>query len=273
MGSSGLTWSGLLKICCSLLGLYIQLSKAQKGFGPLPVNPKTGRKIIQIAVILPERQSHFWSLKKVKPSIQYGVDRINKFNPVLGHELVINSYDSKCSDTYGPLHAIDAYLNKKANILFGPACDYSMAPIGRLTPFWNIPMITAGALVVAFTDKSTYRTLTRIQGTYSKLGESLTYIFNSSFHWMQPCLIYSTRKGAPSRTKCHFIMEAIYTSARRPLKDKYPSLDIWYKNFDLREKVNYGTLLEEASLNCRSMYNFSLTLKIHVYASVRIMFS
>ena len=41
------------------------------------------------------------------------------------------------------------------HVLFGPACDYALAAVARLSKYRNIPLITAGGYALDFSDKKT----------------------------------------------------------------------------------------------------------------------
>ena len=129
--------------------------------------PRPSRRredIIQIGVILPLADHHLWSLKMALPAITLAVEEVNNNTSLLqGLSLVVNARDSECSETIGPLAAIDMYVNQSADVFLGPACDYSVAPVARFSKFWGIPVLSAGALVAAFKDKTEYRLLTRVQ--------------------------------------------------------------------------------------------------------------
>ncbi|KAK2179117.1 hypothetical protein NP493_512g01001 [Ridgeia piscesae] len=215
--------------------------------------------IIDVGVILPMKGDYAWIYPKTGPGITYAVETIAARPDILaGHTLRVNYGDSNCSDTDGPLVAIDMYIKQKTHVFVGPACEYAIAPIARFSPHWNVPIITGGALVHAFSDKRQYSLLTRIGGSYAKLGEFVESLFRQ-FGWRGAGLIYHSNIGtkiAQGRTACYFIMEAIYLSLQSLNKN------IWYKAFDQTEtaeagSANFSSILKEASKNVRSKRLFS----------------
>ena len=64
----------------------------------------------------------------------------------MGFNFAVVYGDSQCSETHGPLAAIDMYVKKTADVFIGPACDYALAPIARFSGYWNIPVITGGII-------------------------------------------------------------------------------------------------------------------------------
>ena len=213
--------------------------------------------VIDLGVILPMTGDYAWTYPKTGPGIMYAVETIASRPDILaGHTLRVNYGDSSCSDTDGPLVAIDMYIKKKSHVFLGPACEYAIAPIARFSPHWNIPIITGGALVHAFSDKRQYSLLTRIGGSYAKLGEFVESLCRQ-FAWRGAGLIYHSNIGnriPQGRTDCYFIMEAIYLSLHSLNKN------IWYKAFDETAdagSANFSSILQEASNNVRSKHSLS----------------
>ncbi len=222
---------------------------------PLTPPPK-GDKVIKIGVILPKDGKYHWSAHKAIPGIMYAVETVqNSTHYLENFEVTVNYGDSKCSDTYGPLAAIKMSSEDLANVFLGPACDYSVAPVARFSPHWNIPLLTGGALVHAFQDKRQYAQLTRISGSYAKLGEFFTILFKA-FNWVIPGLIYHDNRvdRNQGKTDCFFIMEAVFLALQKPFREKYPKEEIWRKPFDENypDMYNTTTILQEASTGSRS---------------------
>ena len=221
----------------------------------LGLTSSSDKQIVTIGVILPFEHKYPWAISKTLPAIQYAVDTQNNKSVTVKFDVVVG--DSQCSDTYGPLQAIEWYLKRTANVFVGPACDYSVAPIARFSPHWNIPVITGGALVHAFSDKNQYKQLTRISGSYAKLGESFTKLFEK-FNFINSALIYNNNLGERvkyGRDNCYFVMEAVFLAIKKRNKDSYNiTEDPWSEAFDEKQPGSYNmtTILKEASLNARS---------------------
>ena len=151
--------------------------------------------VFRMGVILPYSGNYPWIMPKIMPAIEYAVDTIHNSTRLTGHQIIIMRNDSKCSDTSAPLAAIDMFLYNKPSVFIGPACDYSVAPIARFSPHWNIPVITAGAFVNAFVDKKNqYKQLTRMLGSYAKLGQFVATLYRK-FDWNVTSLIYNMHLG------------------------------------------------------------------------------
>ena len=102
---------------------------------------------MNVAVILPFVGNYSWSLPRIKPAITLAVDDVTSTavtsGPPLPLHFRINYGDSRCSETVGPLAAIDMYFERRADVFIGPACDYAVSPVARFSPHWNIPVVTA----------------------------------------------------------------------------------------------------------------------------------
>lgn len=205
--------------------------------------------IIKLGVILPEDPRYPWSLKRVMPAIDYAIENLPKYNLLLGCTVIPETRDSECSETMGPLSAVDFHMNKNVHVFFGPVCDYAIAPVARFSPHWNIPVLSAGALVTDFDNKTEYKLLTRVHGAYSNGADFFLHIA-SKFNWTNLGLIYHDNKGTgKGKSDCYFRMEALFFKLKQAF-GKEP----WNKNFDEKfpAQNDFEEILKLASLNTRS---------------------
>jgi len=220
------------------------------------------KRSLKVGVIIPQENKFPWSLPLAGPGIQYALDTVNSrtdfLEPVANLSIVWG--DSRCSDIYGPLIAFDMYVNESVDAFIGPGCDYAVAPIARFSPYWNKPVITGGALVHAFSDKSEYALLTRISGSYDKLGVAIASLF-SGYNWTIAGMMYHNNLDRPRLGKStqFFIMEGIYLSLLRKFKLKYPDRQFWQGAFDENSQqkemfFNVEALLKDASNFTRSEF-------------------
>jgi hypothetical protein len=223
---------------------------------------------LKLGVILPYSNTHPWSLPKVLPAIQLAVERVhNQSGGTL--RFVINEGDSHCSETYGPLVAIDMYLQRSADVFVGPSCDYAVAPIARFSPHWNIPIVTGGALVQAFGAKTQhYRLLTRMSSSYAKLGQFMVDVVEA-FNWtsMVGVVYHSNLKERATlhgKSECFFTIEGVYAALQRAARERtsFGSETLWTRPFDIHDKLNVSALLTEISQRARSMQTFVLILTL-----------
>ena len=219
---------------------------------------------LKLGVILPSDPKYPWSLKRVLPAIDIAVETAQKHWGLLTHlNISVNASDSKCSETFGPLAAVDFFMYKTANVFIGPVCDYAIAPIARFSPYWNIPVLSGGAFVSSFDNKSEYKLLTRVHGAYSN-GADFFLAIAHAYNWTRLGLIYHDNKDenqSKGKSNCYFKMEALFYKLAQTF-----GFEPWYAGVDenLPEKYDFRETLLEASQNVRSKslftYSFQWTL-------------
>jgi hypothetical protein len=68
------------------------------------------------------------------------------------------------------------------HVFLGPSCDYAAAPISRQVTFWDLPMVTPGAMAYDFgrDKKSRYKLMTRVGYNLNSLNTFMmvTVIFD-----------------------------------------------------------------------------------------------
>lgn len=208
---------------------------------------------IKIGVLLPEDDKYSWSLPRTQPALEYAVENIeNQMKLLPGYKIQLYFNDSKCSETFGPLAAIEMYVQRLAHVFIGPACDYAVAPIARFSKYWGIPILSAGALVNAFKNKKEYSLLTRVQGSFDKAGEFFLMMCQH-FNWTNVGLLYKENK-VESKSRCYFALEAIFLHWKNVHNTK-----LWHKAIN-ETASNFTGHLMEASLKTRSKYFFFLKL-------------
>ena len=210
---------------------------------------------VKIGVILPFSGDYSWILPKTRPAIEYARESVmNDLTLLPGYDVTFVIKDSKCSATYGPLAAIDMYEEKSAHVFLGPNCKFAVAPIALYTSVeWDIPIISAGALVTEFQNKDQYKLLTRIMGPHEKAGEFLLKLFKR-FKWDLIGMIFHDFKSESQseRSECFFTLETIFLVLQ---KLTYPD-EPWYTNFDETDpRTDYDDILRTASKKVRSEYS------------------
>ena len=169
-------------------------------------------KVIRIGGILPF-STVFQSVEEKFPAqcmgpaadISMEVVRENHLLPQLWN-MSFSSRDSHCSSAESMNHAFNYYLGGETNVFFGPICDYAAAPVARQTRFWNMPMITIGAMAQDFrvNKKSEYQLLTRVgPANLHSLADFYVNMFKS-LNWTQFKLCYE---------KSDFADDALYFAA------------------------------------------------------------
>ena len=206
---------------------------------------------LKLGVILPANPKYPWSMERVLPAIDIAVETVKRKSLLPYENIIVNASDSKCSETFGPLAAIDFFMYKSAHAFIGPVCDYAIAPIARFSPYWNIPVLSGGAFVSSFDNKKEYKLLTRVLGAYSN-GADFFLSIAHAHNWTRMGLIYHDNKDenqSKGKSNCYFKMEALFYKLDRTF-----GFEPWYAGIDenLPHKYDFAETLIEASQNVRS---------------------
>jgi hypothetical protein len=125
---------------------------------------------IQIGILLPDMdislsQEACYSTNHVRPGIEVAFDRVSKRSFTFEAKFV----DSRCSDLYGPVAAMEMFYMGEVHAFFGPCCKYALSPIARYSKVWNLPILTPGGMTSAFSNKTEFPMLTRILAQYESV--------------------------------------------------------------------------------------------------------
>jgi len=145
---------------------------------------------IDVAVLLPIAEVHRpFSAVRLRPAVDLGVARASA---VLGRRVRVSYGDSRCSAIHGINEAINYYVRGPPNVYFGPVCDYAVSPVARQVYFWNIPVVSVGAVDVDFqvNRRRSYPLLTRA-GPVNLVGLTDAILEEMRvFGWRRVTLLY-----------------------------------------------------------------------------------
>lgn len=98
-----------------------------------------------------------------------------------------------------------------------------------------------------FENKTEYRLLTRVTGSYAKSAEFFAEICRT-FSWINVGFLYQDPKTDTDRSDCYFITEAFYFAV-----GAFTNAEPWNKDFNQRlaTSSDYEALLRAASLRTR----------------------
>lgn len=212
---------------------------------------------VKLGVILPFSAEYPWSIRRTGEAIAYAVHSVQRRSDLLpSYQVTIKVTDSHCSETLAPLAAMDMYWKREAHVFVGPACDYAVAPVARFAPYWNIPVITGGAMVRAFNTKSLYPLLTRISGSHAKMGEMVARTL-AHFGWVNVSFMYHGNMGPnqyKGKTDAFFLTEGIYhahlPAFQQKNRHKEPTTKQFDEHFDFAAQI--GVILQELPQYSRS---------------------
>lgn len=150
-----------------------------------------GTQIVNVTIMVPDMpMDRLFSTVKVKPAIVIGLERVKKLQLLPTLELNVSYVDTKCNAITAPVESFRV-MNAGANALFGPVCDYSLSPVARYVPIWNLPIITMGGFANDFGDnrKTEYTTLTRASPAYFSVATNTLLKFVQDMKWNRAFLI------------------------------------------------------------------------------------
>ena len=163
---------------------------------------------IHIVVLAPLQSTEEYGLHRIMPAIVAAVrfieeeSRKSKGSIYRGweHGAQIDFVDTKCSSVIGPLAAFDYYIRNKVDVFLGPVCPYVLAPVARYTSIWDVPHLTSAGQVSTFDDKnSTFRILTRMNGSFSRMGQFFNQVNRS--------ISFDKKANNLLNLKCYYYLE------------------------------------------------------------------
>ncbi|CAG5119272.1 unnamed protein product, partial [Candidula unifasciata] len=104
--------------------------------------------------------------------------------------------------------AIEFYDKRTVTVFLGPVCDYAVAPIARQIRYWQLPLVTPGAMAgdFGFLKTSMFPLLTRVGSNFNSLLELLAR-FLKHFRWQKMKLIYNPDGFANIMDRyCHIVL-------------------------------------------------------------------
>ena len=171
---------------------------------------------IHIGVLLPADNSRRYSIEHVSPAIDIAMEKLQGITSGIQHKREIAVYygDSQCNIGAAINQAIDFYLRHPIKVFLGPVCDYAAAPVARQMKYWDIPMITAGAMSGDFgkMKDSEYPLLTRMNGDFNSLAKFLIRLFQEfGFKKVKQIYEYEGHHNVIAKF-CHLAADTIYTT-------------------------------------------------------------
>ncbi|CAG5129644.1 unnamed protein product, partial [Candidula unifasciata] len=160
----------------------------------LPINSIRTNDVVDICVLVPYDNSRMFSSARVLPAVNLAVSKVKDAGYTAGVKIRINVGNSGCNSRDAPIMAFEYYRRQQVSVFIGPVCDYSLAPVARYAPVWNIPVISPGGFAHDMVSKQgpdgEFPLLTRIGVTFNSLTQSLVAIMMGEFKWSKIKVIY-----------------------------------------------------------------------------------
>ncbi|XP_046686869.1 atrial natriuretic peptide receptor 1 isoform X2 [Homalodisca vitripennis] len=162
------------------------------------------------------------ALQKVMPVLRLAQEEVRR-RQLLPKDLKFQflPWDDRCDAVYAQIATFEA-VKKDVHVFFGPACEYSVAPVARMIKFWGIPLLTTGALTFDFSrDKRTpdteYHLLLRAGLlSYRDLAFFLIALLDR-YGWRKVMLVYDKDgcRQISGKHTCKLMMETLVEFFKR----------------------------------------------------------
>lgn len=191
---------------------------------------------VTIGLILPYGVEYPFNMMITRPAIDIALEEAKKtILPTTDFKIIARN--SKFSSKFAPLAVID--IHGRIDVLFGPVYSYAVSPIASYAPYWNLPMLTAGAEEITFRDKIEYG-VTRVGIVIEHSAQLLTQLA-LRYNWRVFGAIFYNIKESP---KCYHVMWAM---------DEFFLSKIGVKEFAYTAKFNETSTSELDKLHALSL--------------------
>lgn len=195
---------------------------------------------IQIATIVPKDHHWLFSQERIAPAIQIALDTVRENGDLWNASFEVRYSDSECNSIKAPLAAFDFFRFDQAHVFLGPVCDYSLAPVARYSPYWDIPVISPGGMAhdFAVNKHNEYSMLTRVGWTFDSLARAV-HSQMTLRGWKKVKLLYNpmARSDIVDRF-CFLQMSALISHLKKTSIDFH--LFIFHEN-----RIKYEEMLQE----------------------------
>ena len=210
-----MTWAGASKMQSALLFLVTFMYHVTPTPAPSQTPPSNH---VNIAVLLPRMTARRFAIERVQPAISMALANLEARGLQLGgRRLVVRYADSKCDISEAINAAFNFYLRRRVHVFLGPCCDYAAAPVARQIRYWNLPMLTAGAMAGDFgtSKKDHYPLLTRVGPDFNSLAKFLLQMLDH-YNFRRVKLIYNPFGQTDIVEKfCHLAADSLHRTMMR----------------------------------------------------------
>ena len=195
---------------------------------------------VKIAVLLPFSDHRLFSVHRVMPAIELALEYVNRTNLLpVNVSLTVKAANSRCSNE-AINEAFNFYLTKEVSVYLGPVCDYAVAPIARQMRYWQLPIITAGAMAGDFGryKSTTFPLLTRTGPHFNSLANFILTTM-AHFSWRKVKLVYYPDAQAHIVDRfCHLAADGMHHALLRQSMTNHSIKHDYFKIVKLSSQLN-----------------------------------
>uniref|UniRef100_A0A0R3RZY2 ANF_receptor domain-containing protein n=1 Tax=Elaeophora elaphi TaxID=1147741 RepID=A0A0R3RZY2_9BILA len=205
-----------------------------------------------ILVVLPESESNNdnfgITMPKARPVIDISVMDAIRSGKIGADFLNFTYHDSKFSENanlaerFATLGVVTAYCSHRLDAILGFADSYSLATTSKITAAFGhgVPVITTAGMVSNLGDRQTYPFLTRIQGSYRQMADSMYKLIAYREEFEKGATAMSNEKKGYGKS---ITTSGLHSSSRDRLPIQESRLSLGYQNLvlmyhDKRRAVN-----------------------------------
>ena len=120
---------------------------------------------------------------QVGSAIILGIEEVYRRQILPGYRIDFVWRDSGCIVYHGIRNVIDMWSSvDDIDAIIGDGCSVVCQPLSFLAEAWGIPVISFGCTSDSLSDKTTYPTFTRVEGTWAILAPALRSL-SDQFEW------------------------------------------------------------------------------------------
>nr|XP_027201054.1 atrial natriuretic peptide receptor 1-like isoform X2 [Dermatophagoides pteronyssinus] len=200
----------------------------------------------------------------LKPTMELALDDVRMKYPHLNFNLITRRDHHDCESNLLGAIVAEHYFKDKIDALIGPICTKGLEQVARLASYWRLPLMTAGGVGLQFSDKSIYKTLTRVSFSLEKVALFFIKILQDH-DWHHISLIVDEKDSQS------FMIRTSIETALKDLSDYEIFLDKQIiSNKIHQDETLYDKYLLQAKKSARVFFfmtdtDMTRTLLIHAY--------
>ncbi|XP_055387621.1 uncharacterized protein LOC129616159 [Condylostylus longicornis] len=187
-------------------------------------------------VLAPNSTFYEASLTKIHPILKIAEERVKSLKllpPQIKFSWILR--DDKCDAGYALIGAMDGIAKNCSHVIFGPACDYPLASVGRVAKYFHsegTPILSVGGFTYDFQEKKTsckdefYMLIRTGIVSFQSISELIVSIMKN-YSWNHTLLLYKRdgQRNVAGLHTCQLMMKT--------LVEVYKHLNVTYSPFDL----------------------------------------
>lgn len=197
-----------------------------------------------IVSILYDNPELSYKARLVRTAIEVAIRHVSKKYASYSFRPVFRIGNRSCHESLASGFAAEEFYQRRATVFIGPGCSDALDQVARLGSFWNVPVLTAGGIDEAFSNKRIFTTLTRLAFSLDRVSDFLLSILDE-FGWSHFALFVDENHEREKRMS-KSVESAVF---RRNSDSQHFNMHRFY--FRPTNRTSYTTALKDASTKAR----------------------